>query len=263
MSSSRSIAAARQKRANEGNNNMNTSRPITSISSQAAFAQQQQPQGRNPNQINIAPSRQQQQQQQQRGGQRQNINKSVNQEQNYAANPGQQNQLTKISIPNAIGLITLRLGKLEKVIQESLEDGGLPFNNGGNNINDDSNLKLVSDEVFENIIERIDGLENQTANNNLDENLNRLNKEIKDIKDSINNLSMKMSTFINETNEKFLDFETVLVEIEKKFDFEPLNPENGEFVNEELTGHDGLIDINLQSVNETHFVVEDDEQEVN
>jgi hypothetical protein len=253
MSSSRSIAAARQKRANEGNNNMNTSRPVTSISSQAVFSQQQQP--RNPNQINVAPSRQQ------RNGQRQNVNKPTQQDQNYASASGHQNQLTKISIPNAIGLITLRLGKLEKVIQESLEEGGLSLNNGGNNIND-NNLKLVSDEVFENIIERLDGLESQN-NNNLNENLTRINKEIKDIKDSINNLSMKMSTFINETNEKFLDFESVIVDIEKKMDFEPLTDENREYVNEELTGDDGLIDINLQSVNETHFVVEDGEQEDN
>ena len=258
MSSSRSIAAARQKRANEGNNNMNTSRPVTSISSQAAFAQQQQ-QPRNPNQINVAPSRQQQQQ---RNGQRQGQNKLSQQEQNYASNSGQQNQLTKISIPNAIGLITLRLGKLEKVIQDSLEEGGLSFNNSGNNIND-SNLKLVSDEVFENIIERLDGLENQNSNIDLNENLTRVNKEIKDIKDSINNLSMKMSTFINETNEKFLDFETALVDIEKKFDFEALNDENGEFVGEDLNGEEGLNANNSQAIDETHFVLDDNEQKDN
>lgn len=257
MSSSRSIAAARQKRANEGNNNMNTSRPVTSISSQAVFSQQQQ-QPRNPNQINVAPSRQQQQ----RNGQRQGQNKLSQQEQNYASNSGQQNQLTKISIPNAIGLITLRLGKLEKVIQDSLEEGGLSFNNSGNNIND-SNLKLVSDEVFENIIERLDGLETQNSNIDLNENLTIVNKEIKDIKDSINNLSMKMSSFINETNEKFLDFETALVDIEKKFDFEPLNDLNGELVGEYLNGEEDLNVTNLQSINETHFVVDDDEQEDN
>ena len=255
MSSSRSIAAARQKRANEGNNNMNTSRPVTSISSQAVFSQQQQ-QPRNPNQINVAPSRQQQQ----RSGQRQNVNKSSQQDQNYASASGEQNQLTKISIPNAIGLITLRLGKLEKVIQESLEDGGLSFNNGSNNIND-NNLKLVSDEVFENIIERLDGLETQNSNNNLNENLNRVNKEIKDIKDSINNLSMKISSFITETNEKFLDFETVLVEIEKKIDFEPLNDENGELVNEDFNREEDVLNEPIsQAINETHFVVEDDVQ---
>jgi hypothetical protein len=43
-SSSRSIAAARQKRAGEQSQPMNTSRPVTSISSQGAFAQQYQQQ---------------------------------------------------------------------------------------------------------------------------------------------------------------------------------------------------------------------------
>jgi hypothetical protein len=43
-SSSRSIAAARQKRAGEQSQPMNNSRPVTSISSQGAFAQQYQQQ---------------------------------------------------------------------------------------------------------------------------------------------------------------------------------------------------------------------------
>jgi hypothetical protein len=217
MSSSRSIAAARQKRAGEqsSNTNNNSGRPVTSISSSSVFSQQpQQPQqSRQPpgnikyNQINTNAGRQQ------RSGN--------SQTQQSISTAAQQKQLTKISVPDAIGLITLRLGKLEKFIQESMEDGSLSFmsNNSNNNSNDfeTNNMKLVSDEVFENITNRLENLEkkNNSTNNNTGEQITKINKDIKDIKDSINNLNMKVSSFINETQEKFLDYESAIVEIEK------------------------------------------------
>jgi hypothetical protein len=212
MSSSRSIAAARQKRAGEQNTNssVNSSRPVTSISSSSVFSQQQQPprqsQG-NPkyNQINTNAGRQQ------RSGNSQN--------QPQFSTASQQKQMTKISVPDAIGLITLRLGKLEKFIQESMEDGSLSFMSGTNNNEyETNNMKLVSDEVFENITNRLDNLEkknNSTNNNNNTEQITKINKDIKDIKDSINNLNMKVTSFINETQDKFLDYESAIVEIEK------------------------------------------------
>jgi len=214
MSSSRSIAAARQKRAGEqsSNTNNNSGRPVTSISSSSVFSQQPQ-QSRQPpgnikyNQINTNAGRQQ------RSGN--------SQTQQSISTAAQQKQLTKISVPDAIGLITLRLGKLEKFIQESMEDGSLSFmsNNSNNNSNDfeTNNMKLVSDEVFENITNRLENLEkkNNSTNNNTGEQITKINKDIKDIKDSINNLNMKVSSFINETQEKFLDYESAIVEIEK------------------------------------------------
>jgi hypothetical protein len=222
MSSSRSIAAARQKRAGEqssNNTNNSSTRPVTSISSQSVFAQQQQQQQSRSqsqgsskyNQINTSAGRQ-----------RSSQSQIQNQQQQQVSSVPQQKQITKISVPDAIGLITLRLGKLEKFIQEAMEDGTLSFmTNNSNNEYDSNSMKLVSDEVFENIANRLESLEKKNANNannNTPEQITKINKDIKDIKDSINTLNIKVTSFINETQDKFLDYENALIEIEKNFE---------------------------------------------
>jgi len=202
-SSSRSIAAARQKRAGEQAQPMNNSRPVTSISSQGAFAQQYQQQmmsqsiAVNSKNVRVAQNRSQLQ-----GGRGGNQNLQQQQE--------QQDQSTKISISNAIGLITLRLGKLEKMITEISEEGG--FSNNETNSHAMSsippNMKLVTDEVFENIVNRLNLLESKIIN---------YQTEMSDVKDALNNCNAVLSSFINETNEKFMDYENALTEIENNF----------------------------------------------
>jgi hypothetical protein len=200
-SSSRSIAAARQKRAGEQSQPMNTSRPVTSISSQTAFAQQYQQQMMsqsipiNSKNVRVAQNRSQSQ-----GGRGNNQNMQ-----------SQQEQSIKISVSNAIGLITLRLGKLEKMINEVSEEGG--FNNSENSNIDMSssippNMKLVTDEVFENIVNRLNLLESKVINNQT---------EMSDIKTTLDNFSSLLSSFINDTNNKFVDYENALTEIENNF----------------------------------------------
>jgi hypothetical protein len=94
MSSSRSITAARQKRAGEqGNAPPSNSRPFTSIASNSSFSQQQVNTNTTLKQ-QFSPKQQQQQQQQQQ------------QPQNSIANP-------KISLANAIALSTLRLSMVK------------------------------------------------------------------------------------------------------------------------------------------------------
>ena len=104
-SSSRSIAAARQKRAGEQSQPMNTSRPVTSISSQGAFAQQYQQQMMSQNNIPIGSKNIRVAQNRTQNPSQGRINKNATQD-----NQMQQDQITKISVSNAIGLITLRLG---------------------------------------------------------------------------------------------------------------------------------------------------------
>ena len=208
-SSSRSIAAARQKRAGEQSQTMNTSRPVTSISSQGAFAQQYQQQmmaqnipvgsknvrvAQNKGQIQGNQKFQQQQQQQQQ----------------------QQEQTTKISVSNAIGLVTLRLGRLESIVSDAIEQGG--FNNGNNTESTQipSNMKLVSDEVFENIVNRINLLESKVIQ--FTNQTEKLENEMTNTQSSIIALNTLLSSFINDTNEKFVDYENALAEIEQNFE---------------------------------------------
>ena len=212
-SSSRSIAAARQKRAGEQAPPMNNSRPVTSISSQGAFAQQQQYQQQQMMNQNIPVSSK-------------NVRIAQNKSQTIGSggrmnqtNQSQQDQSTKISVSNAIGLITLRLGRLENIVNDVIEDGAVN-NANGVDANDNSvihsNMKLVSDEVFENIVNRINLLESKVINfTNQNENFV---KEMSDVHTSINNFNSILSSFINQTNEKFIDYENALGEIEKNID---------------------------------------------
>jgi len=198
-SSSRSIAAARQKRASEQGQPMNNSRPVTSISSQGAFAQQYQQQMMSQsiavNSKNVRVAQNRSQLQGGRGG-----NQNVQQQE-------QQEQSTKISVSNAIGLITLRLGKLEKMIAEVSEDGR--FSNNDNDMSSiPPNMKLVTDEVFENIVNRLNLLESKNIN---------YQTELTDIKTTLDNLNSLLSSFINDTNEKFVDYENALTVIENNF----------------------------------------------
>jgi hypothetical protein len=122
MSSARSNAAARNRRAGDSN-------PVQSP--------QQQNMRPGQGQIN-RPGQQMQQQQQQ-----------MQQPQAHA----------KLSLSDAIGLITLRLGRVETIVQHLQTD--LPPNEiNGQTSEMGDNMKLVDDSVFANIVNRIDQLEN-------------------------------------------------------------------------------------------------------
>jgi len=79
-------------------------------------------------------------------------------------------------------------------------------------------MKLVSDEVFENIVNRINLLESkiiQFANQN--EKIEKLENEIINMQSSTIALNALLTSFINDTNEKFVDYENALAEIEQNF----------------------------------------------
>ena len=112
--SSRSLAAARSRRAGETAPPVSGNRPGTSIGSHAAFAPQgyQQPQGQAPN---ARTSRGPPQQQSTQQNSYQNVKQSQQQSQNGLP-------FTKLSISDAIGLITLRLGRVEQWVIETEHD---------------------------------------------------------------------------------------------------------------------------------------------
>lgn len=191
MSSSRSIAAARARRAGEQANQAPPSRPVTSINSQAAFAQQRMqqpqsmPQGRNVRVASapMAPQR-------------------------SAPNETQdQSRRAKLSISDAIGLITLRLGRVESILIEKEHEIS---SNSDNHFSIPENTQLVDKSVLANIVARIDSLEK----NNRD--FTSLVNEIKSVKEMFVNLNIKHDTLSKETNERFCDYELALAEIEKQ-----------------------------------------------
>ena len=128
MSSLKALAAAKNRRSGGEQHITSGTRPGTSIASHGAFAQQYQ--GKQPRGV---PMPQQQQQPQ------------VN-----------QNGLpfSKLSVSDAIGLITLRLGKVEQFLIDVQNDGGF-----GSETNIPNNTKLIDNSVLASIVNRLDTLE--------------------------------------------------------------------------------------------------------
>ena len=114
-----------------------------------------------------------------------------------------ENQMdTKISIPKAFTLVTLRLGRLEQYIQQLQEEGAFVTKVGETE---------VDDVIMRNIIGRLETLEkgknNMNTNSNneklLEEKFNKLEKVLRETKDLLMMMIMKYEKFSLETNDKF------------------------------------------------------------
>jgi hypothetical protein len=135
-------------------------------------------------------------------------------QQNISNNSSGNSEQTKITVSNAIGLVSLRLGRLEQILRDLHEEGGVNFNMDNNSI--PSNMKMVSDEVFDNIVNRMNLLESKLLNSkNMDNFISRFDKEMNDMKGVVANIHNSLLNFINETNEKFTDVENALALIEE------------------------------------------------
>jgi hypothetical protein len=201
MSSSRSIAAARSRRAGESQPPVSGGRPVTSIASHSAFVQQQMPPPPS-NNVRIAKAPIQQQQQMSQQG----------------ASP-----FTKLSISDAIGLVTLRLGRVEQFIID-FENGEIEghHSNSGGGSSIPENSKIVDNSVLTTIVNRLDALEKKEGSSSITSSITSsiasLEKEMKEAKDLLSHLLFKYELFTKETNEKFGDFEGAISEIEKSLE---------------------------------------------
>ena len=65
----------------------------------------------------------------------------------------------RLSISDAIALITLRLGRVENLIQNMPVDSP-----SGSNLEQDENMRMIDVTVFENIVSRLDNLEKGQKN---------------------------------------------------------------------------------------------------
>lgn len=246
--SSRSLAAARARRAGEIAPPVSGNRPGTSINSHAAFVQQMPPgyQNNGPSpagNVRISASRTQNTQPTQN-----NAYQQVKQSQQQSQ-PGL--PFSKLSVSDAVGLITLRLGRIEQWVIEtehenkhdefSSEHSGLP-----------ENSKIIDNSVFSSIINRLETVEkkepgiinnqqviqlsedvsklteqltrigDEGVKHNLSilkhtEQLFKFERELIETKDILKTFMIKYDLFLSETNNKFADYEFVLSELEKNF----------------------------------------------
>ena len=270
--SSRSLAAARARRAGDSAPPVSGNRPGTSIGSHAAFAQQHQMGPPPPNNVRVARSQQQQPPQyaQQQQNSQYYDQPPVNQKSNGLP-------FNKISVSDAIGLITLRLGRVEQWIIETdheNEVNGSSGNQNGMNIPD--NHKIIDSSVLTTIINRLDSLEKNSSSvlsgstvsseqmSELKENVTKLteqlsnvgdevakhrielakqteqvfrfNRELTETKDILKSFMVKYDMFTQEMTNNLSDYETALSELEKRL---PTLEDNNEAEENENRDGDG------------------------
>jgi hypothetical protein len=239
MSSARSITAARARRAgetpaaqnpiiNRGNNNVVNKGRI------APQPQQQIQRPIQPQQQIQRPIQQQQQPQQQQnyGSQRQPvrpIQQPQQQYQEYDQNQNDQgyddisqpripNPKGKITIGDAIGLITIRLGRVEQYIQQLQEEGQLngEEEDGSGNV---GQVLGVDSSVFKSIVDRLDKLESkqtQPPQQQQKDVVDRLEKELKETKDLLMMVVLKHEKHTGESSIKFDTIDSRVVYVEDK-----------------------------------------------
>ena len=236
--SSRSLAAARARRAGDNAPPVSGNRPGTSVGSAAAFSNMT-PQPAN---IRVAkqpmpPSPPQQKQQSA-------AFKQIQQSQNGLP-------FTKLSISDAIGLITLRLGRVEQWVIETEHDAEDKDNSGGSI---PENSTIIDNSVFSSILNRLESVEKRettttgssisseeitkltTELSTLNERFNRVcdeankqtltiskhteqlfkfEREFVETKDILKTFMIRYDGFVQESNEKLADYEFAISEIEK------------------------------------------------
>ena len=247
--SSRSLAAARAKRAGESAPPVSGTRPGTSIGSHAAFSQSAPGYQQPPSNVRVGrvgPANQ-------TGKQMQPQIQQVMQPQMQTNSNGL--PFTKLSISDAIGLITLRLGRVEQWMIDTDQNG--TFNSGDQSSNSASipeNSKVIDISVLTSIINRLDSLEKHMPSNasgsasseeisklssdvvKMTEQLTKISEEgtkhnlaiakhteqifkfdrdLVETKDLLKTFMLKYDGFVSETNDRFGDFELALSEVEK------------------------------------------------
>jgi hypothetical protein len=216
---SASIAAAQRRRAGPPDTGRPGGGPKPSINSAHAFHGQGQGQAQRPNMPTgrLAGQHAAQQQAQDR--------------QQYAANQKANNSLvddtgnSKITVAQAITLITLRLGKLETAfyqIQMQLNEGGLPSSGEFGD-----NVKLVDNNVIESIIARLESLEKRGTVSSSNTDVSALKQQVDLIKPSV--ITLKNASLSNTKDIKELNSQITNL-------FEEMNVLKGE-----LAGLQGVV----------------------
>jgi len=183
MSSSRSIAAARNRRSGDSHpqqqqQQQQINRPGTSIASQSAL------QGGN---RRIQPPQQQ----------------PLSQPK-MTQQPQTQPQRVKLSVSDAIGLITLRLGRIEQIL---IDQEGAALSHAGE-LSIPDGTQLVDKSVFSSIINRLEVAETKgKAITSYEEIIQRLERELKELKDALFKHEASVKKSFEDVDAAFVDLE--------------------------------------------------------
>ena len=102
----------------------------------------------------------------------------------------------KMTIGDAIGLITIRLGRVEQFIQQ-LQTDGIDINS----LNPSQPTDLFDDGLIQNIVSRLNTIEQSDT----EERIKTMENDLKDTKNLLIKLMLKFETFSDDTLAKFED----------------------------------------------------------
>jgi hypothetical protein len=154
------------------------------------------------------------------------------------------NQVSKLSVSDAFALVTLRLGRVELIINKLQSEGILDANNNVNSENIGNNNNNFDDTILQNIITRLDGLDKKTVSNDLNQKLqsqyNVLSEDVKQTKEVV----IKLQSFIMDISQKLNNFIATQETINE--DFFDLRDD---FHNSVINDVNDASDANQQNVN--------------
>jgi C1A family cysteine protease len=165
-----------------------------------------------------------------------------------------------LSISDAIGLITLRLGRVEQwVIDTEQENESNP--NDGSNSGLPENSRIIDNSVLSSIINRLETVEKMGSSSSSEdvselsssvsklteqltkmgddvikhtmeiskhnEQMFRYNRELTETKDILKTFMIRYDGFVKETNDKFSDYEVALADLEKNVHVQAETSDNG------------------------------------
>lgn len=111
-------------------------------------------------------------------------------------------QKPKMTIGDAIGLITIRLGRVEQFIQQ-LQTDGIEMNS----INSTQPNDFMDNGLIQNLVSRLNTIEEYSTNTATDtateHRLKNMETDLKDTKDLIIKLMLKFENFSDDTHAKF------------------------------------------------------------
>jgi len=202
----------------------------------------------------------------------------------------------KLSISDAVGLITLRLGRVEQWIIEADNEEVVEGVEGNNTSS--RNATSIDTSVLTSIFNRLDTIETTTPKvtsseevtklsedvTKLTEQLTRIGdegikhtlaiakhteqlfkfeRELVETKDILKTFMIKYDMFTNETNEKFTDFETALTELENSVLPTEEGQDRGVEGETEINLHDIDTNETIETTNEATYINDADINDIN
>jgi hypothetical protein len=137
------------------------------------------------------------------------------------------------------------LGRVEQFMIDIHEQGGI------SNASVPDNKLVIDNSVITNIVSRLDSLEKKEHSSTNNEKLAYLENEVVVLKNAILKLTTDMNLFIQNTSDKFIDYEEAFIELEKTI-----------LTNDPLLNVEQIQEAELDETNNINMIIQEGYDEV-